>query len=85
MGTSLLSAQYFCVSNTILRKSLVVQWLGRGAFTAMGQGLIRSWGTKVLWDKQCSQKIKTNKQTNPVLKYIFLKSNESSLTWPQPS
>ena len=28
--------------------SLAVQWLGLGAFTAKGPGLILNWGTKIL-------------------------------------
>ena len=27
--------------------SLEIQWLGLGAFTAMGPGLIPGWGTKI--------------------------------------
>ena len=43
--------------------SLVVQWLGLGAFTAMGPGSTPGQGTKVPQAARRSQKTKQNKKT----------------------
>ena len=39
--------EFKCIK-ILKRNSLVVQWLGLGAFTAEGPGLILNWGTKIL-------------------------------------
>ena len=46
------------------RKSLVVQWLGLGGFTAVGPGSIPSWGTKIPQAAQHGQKKKEGQQRN---------------------
>ena len=42
----------------LLGNSVVVQWIGLGALTARGPGLIPGWGTKVPHAAWRSQKIK---------------------------
>ena len=42
--------------------SLGVQWLGLGAYTAEGTGLIRGWGTEILQAMQHAQKRKKKKK-----------------------
>ena len=41
------SREYFEFKNSAYGNFLVVQWLGLGAFTAEGLGLIPGWGTKI--------------------------------------
>ena len=51
--------------------SLAYQWLGLGAFTAVGWGSIPVWGTKILQATQRGQKKK-------MMFYIALKNNLQS-------
>ena len=41
--------------------SLVVQWLGLGAFTAEGLGSTPGWGTKIPQAARCNEKNKNKK------------------------
>ena len=52
------------------RNSLVVQWLGLGAFTVMAPGSVPGWGTKILQAAQRGQKRKQNKTTKNIYIYI---------------
>ena len=45
----------------IPKNSLVVLWLGLRAFIAVGQGLIRGWGTKILQAMWYGQKKRKKK------------------------
>ena len=42
--------------------SLVVHWLGLGAFTALGPGSIPGRGTRILQASQCGQKKKSKNE-----------------------
>ena len=53
--------------------SLVVQWLGLGAFTAVGPGLIPGRGTKVPQAAWLSQKKKKGEMLWLTVKYTFQK------------
>ena len=47
--------------------SLVVQWLGLHAFTAMGPGSVPGWGTKILQTARCRQKKKKKSYSHIII------------------
>ena len=49
---------FFFLQNAILGTYLVVQWLRLHTSTARGMGLIRGWGTKILYATQHDQENK---------------------------
>ena len=53
---------FLCLKHNCLGSSLAVQCLGLGAFTAMAQGLIPGWGTKILQHAAWPKKLNKHKK-----------------------